>query len=137
MIADSSVLIDFVGRQKGRAWHLLEAALSARDVVCITPEILQETLQGARSDTHFQSLRRGLIRFTCLTSPDIASDAAAAARLYASARWVGITPRSPLDCAIAVAAVRHGIALLTEDRDFEALRRVEPRLKLIDIPRFS
>lgn len=134
MIADSSVLIDYVGRQKGRAWRLLEASLSARDIVCVTPEILQETLQGARSATHFQALRRGLARFNCLASPDIVADAVAAARLYASARWAGVTPRSPLDCSIAVAAVRHGMALLTEDRDFAALRRVEPRLRLIDVP---
>jgi predicted nucleic acid-binding protein len=137
MIADSSVLIDYVGRQRGRAWQLLEATLSARDIVCVTPEILQETLQGARNDAHFQALRRGLAKFTCLASPDMAADAVAAARLCASARWAGITPRSPLDCSIAVAAVRHGMALLTEDRDFEALRKVEPRLRLIDVPRPS
>ena len=55
----------------------------------------------------------------------------AAGRLYARARWRGITPRSPHDCLVAVTAVGERIPLLHDDRDFEHLAVVEPRLKLV------
>jgi predicted nucleic acid-binding protein len=43
----------------------------------------------------------------------------------------GVTPRSPPDCLIAATAVDKRIPLLHDDRDFEHLAQVEPKLKLI------
>lgn len=53
---------------------------------------------------------------------------AAAGALYARCRWAGITPRSPHACLIAQLAVEHGVPLLHDDRDFEAIAGVETRL---------
>ena len=46
-------------------------------------------------------------------------------------RWQGVTPRSPRDRLIAATAVDKRIPLLHDDRDFEQLALVEPKLKLI------
>jgi predicted nucleic acid-binding protein len=56
---------------------------------------------------------------------------ASAGRLYARARWQGVTPRSPRDCLIAVTAVHTRLPLLHDDPDFEHLAGVEPKLHLI------
>jgi hypothetical protein len=42
----------------------------------------------------------------------------------------GVTPRSRHDCLIAATAVDKRIPLLHDDRDFEHLAQVEPKLKL-------
>jgi predicted nucleic acid-binding protein len=55
----------------------------------------------------------------------------AAGRLYARARWQGVPPRSPHDCLIAATAVDAHLPLLHDDRDFEHLALVEPKLRLI------
>jgi predicted nucleic acid-binding protein len=43
---------------------------------------------------------------------------------------MAFTPRSPHDCLIACIAIEHGTPLLHDDKDFEAIARVEPRLLL-------
>ena len=54
-----------------------------------------------------------------------------AGALYARCRWAGITPRSPHDCLIAQTAIANGVALLYDDRDFELIAGLEPRLRLL------
>lgn len=65
-----------------------------------------------------------------LAPPDVMATHGAAAELYARCRWQGVTPRSPHDCLIAQTAIEHGVRLLHDDRDFAAIARVEPKLKL-------
>ncbi|HEX3836932.1 MAG TPA: PIN domain-containing protein [Steroidobacteraceae bacterium] len=55
----------------------------------------------------------------------------AAGRLYASARWQGVTPRSPNDCVVAAVAVEARMPLLHDDKDFEQLAAVETRLRVV------
>jgi predicted nucleic acid-binding protein len=49
--------------------------------------------------------------------------------MYFDCRRAGITLRSSIDCTIAQIAVEHGAALLHNDRDFERIGRVVPRLR--------
>jgi predicted nucleic acid-binding protein len=51
-----------------------------------------------------------------------------AGSLYARCRWRGYTPRSPHDCLIAQLAIEHRAPLLHDDRDFEPIAQIEPRL---------
>jgi predicted nucleic acid-binding protein len=53
-----------------------------------------------------------------------ALDFRAAAALYRSARSAGFTVRSLMDCLIAAVAIRHGVALVHRDRDFDSLAGV-------------
>ena len=49
-----------------------------------------------------------------------------AAQLYRRCRNAGYTVRSAHDCLIAASAIRHGLALLQNDHDFELIARVSP-----------
>lgn len=134
MIVDSSVWIDFLARKRGRAWLLLQRAMRDRERIFVTPIIVQEVLQGARDEAEFSLLRNSLRPVSRLEPADGMAAAIAAAHLYARCRWAGVTIRSPLDCLIAVVAIEHRMPLLSEDRDFSAIRNADPRLKLIELP---
>jgi hypothetical protein len=50
----------------------------------------------------------------------------AAARIFFECRRSGLTVRSAADCLIAQIAIENDLALLHNDRDFEAIQRVRP-----------
>lgn len=135
MIVDSTVWIDLLSRKRGHAWPLLRRALADRLRVFVIPAIVQEVVQGARDKSELDALRSAMTRIPTLDGASGIASALGAAELYARCRWQGVTVRSPADCLIAATAIEFGEALLTEDRDFAAIRSIEPRLKLIDIPR--
>ena len=99
------------------------------------PAIVQEVVQGARDEAEFKALKTIMEGIPTLEGASGIASALAAAGLYARCRWQGVTIRSPNDCLIAMMAVEYGEPLLSDDRDFIAIRTIEPRLKLIDVPR--
>ena len=130
VLVDTTVWLDFLRNRDTKPVARLKRLLQAGEAA-IAPVILQELLQGASSPENFERLRT---HFAALPSLKPKSDAAthvAAAALYARCRWQGLTPRSPHDCLIAQLCVEHKAPLLHDDRDFETLSRVEPKLKLI------
>ena len=48
----------------------------------------------------------------------------ASSQLYRRVRRAGITVRSSVDCLIAACAIRHGLTVLHDDRDYPAIARV-------------
>ena len=44
-----------------------------------------------------------------------------------------LSERSPHDCLVARIALEHRASLLHDDRDFEVIAEVEPRLKLLPL----
>ncbi|MBL8384578.1 MAG: PIN domain-containing protein [Burkholderiales bacterium] len=134
MIVDSAVWVDLFTRKRGRAWPVLRRALADRARVFAVPAIVQEVVQGARDAQELAVLKAGMARVPVLEAESGIALALAAAELYARCRWGGVTIRSPIDCLIAATAIEHGEPLLTEDRDFPAIRSIAPRLKLIDVP---
>ena len=46
--------------------------------------------------------------------------------LYRSARRVGLTVRSSVDCLVAACALRHDLEVLHRDRDYAALNALWP-----------
>jgi len=133
VLVDSSVWIDLL---RGRATSPVAAlrSLLAADEAALAPVIYQEILQGAASPEHFAKLRDyfGSLPFLLPTHP--IETYGAAAQLYVACRKVGITPRSPHDCLVACIAAEHAVPLLHDDRDFEALARVEKGLKFHPVP---
>ncbi|MDP1699055.1 MAG: PIN domain nuclease [Xanthomonadaceae bacterium] len=95
----------------------------------IAPVVLQEMLQGARSQADLSRLREHFSALPMLEHR--ATTYALAGTLYARCRWAGITPRSPHDCLIAATAIEHGVPLLHDDRDFERIAGIEPGLRLL------
>ena len=130
ILVDSTVWIDLLRANRTAPATVLERLLELGEVAT-APVIVQEILQGARNAAGFLRLRARLLALPMLDPRPGAASHAAAAYLYARCRWAGITPRSPHDCLIAAIAIEHGIALLHDDRDFEALATIEPRLHLV------
>ena len=131
MLVDSSVWIDFLRANETAATRLLLNCLDHGDPVWIAPPILQEVLQGAESPQRFTKWERIFGELPMINDHHIRTLTLAAARLYASCRWQGVTPRSANDCLIAMYAVRSDMPLLHSDRDFLAIAAVEDRLRLL------
>ncbi len=127
VLVDTTVWIDWLRQHTTPAVAALDALLDDGDAALV-PVVLQELLQGAASVAALRTLRRSFGALPMLLSTDIAAGHVMAGELYARCRWQGITPRSPHDCLIAALAVEHGLPLLHDDRDFDQIARIEPRL---------
>ncbi|MES2999185.1 MAG: PIN domain nuclease [Pseudomonadota bacterium] len=95
--------------------------------IAVTGVIVQEVLQGSRSNAGFEQLRDMFLAMPLL-EPDGFATYDLAAQLYRRARSLGLTIRKPSDCLIAAIALEHGALLVHNDRDFQALAHVEPAL---------
>jgi predicted nucleic acid-binding protein len=130
VLVDSTVWIDLLRERTAAQVSLLKRLLQSGEAA-IAPVILQELLQGASNPESFERLRRHFAALPLLEPQIRGATHVAAAALYARCRWRGFTPRSPHDCLIAQLAIEHKVPLLHDDRDFEALAEVEPKLRLI------
>lgn len=128
MLVDSSVWIPFLRGDRVVEVEILVQALSRSLPVWLAPPILQEVLQGADRPERFAKWDQILGELPLLVEPNPRVAAREAAQLYARCRWQGIKPRSANDCLIAIHAISNEIPLLHNDRDFELIARVEPRL---------
>ena len=134
MIVDSSVWVDFLGRNPTAAGRALRRFLESGGQVYLTAAIFQEVLQGARDEAQIAVLNQELANFPLCEPVDARAVARKAAEMYARCRWRGVTIRSSNDCLIAAIAIEHGKPLMTLDRDFEHLRGVDSSLQLLAVP---
>lgn len=132
VLVDSSVWIDLL---RGRATPPVAAlrGLLAGDEAALAPVIYQEILQGAASPQRFAKLREYFSSLPFLLPVHPIETYASAAQLYVACRNEGFTPRSPHDCLVARIAAEHAVPLLHDDRDFEAVARVEKALKFYPV----
>ena len=129
VLVDSSVWIDLL-REDNTAQAVALRHLIQVDAAMLAPTIYQEVLQGAKSAVELDELRKYFSTLPLLVAAHPVRLHEAAAELYASCRWAGVTPRNGFDCLVAATAIEHGVDLLADDRDFKAIARVEPRLRL-------
>lgn len=129
ILVDSTVWIDLLRQRDFAQVTALRDLLVGREAA-VSLLIYQEVLQGATSPEHFLQLREYFSTLPMLHTDSPLRLHEAAAHLYARCRWAGITPRNGYDCLIAQIAIEHGVPLLANDRDFAALARVEPRLRI-------
>lgn len=132
-LVDTSVWVDYLRGTKTRAVGLLKKLLAGDEVVGVAPVILQEILQGADSDERFERWRKYFAELCCYQPADPVASHIAAARMYRACRRAGKTPRSSNDCLIARVAIEHGLLLLHDDRDFEAIAIIAADLKLCPV----
>ena len=83
--------------------------------------VRMEVLAGARDEGHLHTLQGTLARATLLSI--VPTDYDDAATLYRHCRRRGTTIRQLLDCLVAAVAIRNGVPVLHDDRDFDALAR--------------
>ena len=132
ILVDSSVWIDLLRDVQTPQTLVLRGLLPRREAA-LTAVIYQEILQGAATPERFTKLKRYFHTLPFLNPAHPIETWEAAAELYMRCRRRGYTPRSPHDCLVARIALEHRTLLLHDDRDFELIAEVEPRLKLLPL----
>jgi len=130
MIADSSAWIDMFRGRLTQVTQRLHRALQQGEPLLMPDAVYQEILYGASDARHFINLQTQLDVVPVFAPEDSHETARQAAMLYARCRWAGMTIRSPNDCLIAACAIEADVTLLHNDRDFERIAAIEPRLRL-------
>jgi predicted nucleic acid-binding protein len=121
-LVDTSVWIEVFKRAKPLE---LESVVAFDEVVTCLP-VVQEVLQGFREENAFRVARDAMNSLPIVESPLDLDVFTEAVQLYRSARRAGLTIRSSVDCLIAACAIRHDLAVLHRDRDFDVLASVSP-----------
>jgi hypothetical protein len=113
VLIDTSVWVDFFRNRPAAVALVGTLAEANRALVCGT--VVQETLQGAKTETELAFLRTQMALWHY--EAEQPEDFAAAAAIYAGLRWKGITV-PPADCVIAAVALRSGATLCSADAHF-------------------
>ena len=122
ILVDTSVWIEFFRRSSRLD---LEAVVDLDEVVTCLP-VVQEVLQGFDNQQAYRIAREAMFAFPMVESPLSEDVFQLAIDFYRSARRAGVTVRSSVDCLIAACALRTSLAIVHNDRDFEALARIAP-----------
>lgn len=130
ILVDTSVWIE-VFRKPARL--RLEDHLDFDEIVTCLP-VVQEVLQGFDRETDFRRAREAMWSLPIVEAPLEPAVIDDAVDLYRRARRAGVTVRSGVDCLIAACALRHNLAVLHVDRDFDNLARVS-QLEATDLKR--
>lgn len=129
MLVDTSVWIDhFNGHDSSEATRLRKA-IADNEPIALCGIVLTEILLGLRSDAEVKRIADLLDAFE-VAPPLDQDDYRKAAAIYRRCRGEGHTIRSTIDCLIAQLCIRHGLTLLTKDRDFQAIAVNHP-LRLV------
>ena len=126
ILVDTSVLIDLFAGRENRPTLRLRQLIQDSEPFYLAPPIIREVLQGARNEAEWRRLRLYLTSQMRVDVADRLASEVAAARIYFECRRRGLTVRSAADCLIAQIAIENDLALLHNDRDFEAIRKVRP-----------
>ncbi len=126
ILVDTSVLIDFFKGSNNEATSRFKLVLQQGLNFGITSHILQEVLQGAKSEKEYSLLRRYLETQRFFQPKDPIASFAEAARTFFRCRKRGLTIRSTIDCLIAQIALEHDLLLLHSDQDFHLMANVIP-----------
>lgn len=132
ILVDTSVLVPFLSGRESPAVRHFERWLGDDAPFAITSLTVQELLQGARDEREWRRLRRYLETQELAGVRDDPGSYVEAARIYYDCRRRGLTVRSTIDCVVAQIALEHGLPLLHDDRDYDAIGRVRP-LKIVDV----
>lgn len=125
ILVDSSAWIDFLrGRDSDVAARLKQLIQQGADLATTEP-VIMELLAGADTPARLAALEK-LTDGLPLLGIDPRLDFRAAAGLFAAGRRGGRTIRSLVDCLIASVAIRHDVALLHKDADFDVIAQLAP-----------
>ena len=120
ILVDTSVWIDFFRGTKSRECNLLYHYLTNNEPILICPPIVQEILQGIKSDSDYQKIKDSILSLQIISIDPIEA-ALGAAELYRSTRKKGLTIKKSMDCLIAYHAIYFKVTLLHKDSDFERI----------------
>jgi len=117
IVVDSSVWIDYFNGKVTPQTDYLDQILLEQPIL-VGDMILEDVLQGFRSDADFEAARWSLSKFTQVNmmSPELA---VLSAQNYRALRKAGLSVRKTIDCFIATFCIENGHALLHSDSDFD------------------
>lgn len=121
ILIDTSVWIDYFANRQSEQTQKVEESIFASEV-CTCYPVLQEVLQGIRSDEQHAKTKTYLLDLK-LFQEDPVLVSIESADLYRFLRKKGATIRSSHDCTIAWFAITFNAKLLHNDRDFETIAR--------------
>lgn len=130
VLVDTTVWIDFFNGKSSGKVERLRTLMENDAVICLSPTIVQEVLQGVRDDRLYADIYDLLFGYSILVSDPLKS-AIEAAQLYRMLRKQGITIRRSTDCLIAHCALSNHAWLLHNDTDFELIAR-HTNLQLVE-----
>lgn len=124
IVVDTTVWIDFL-EARGTAFDLHLGELIEREAaLALTGLIYCEVLQGILDETTFRRVRAILRSYPILPTHGLETFEHAAT-IYRNCRKRGFTVRKTADCLIAATCLEFGAELYHNDRDFEAIAKVE------------
>lgn len=103
----------------------LDAIVDVDDAATCLP-VVQEVLQGFRTERALRLARESLFAMRVLDDPLGRERLVEAVQLYRAARRSGVTVRSSVDCLIAATAIAHDVVVVHRDRDYDHLQRISP-----------
>ena len=120
ILVDTSVWIDYFKGIENSQVQTLTDYIENDNPVFVCPTILQEILQGIRSEKQYIEVKDYLLCLNILND-DSLETALGAAKIYRMLRKKGITIRKSNDCIIAQYAIKYSIQILHKDRDFDLI----------------
>lgn len=116
ILVDTSIWIDLLSRKPK-----FSISSEGLGLVATSGPILQEVLQGVKSDLQHRQVRDAMLSF--FTLPVVEGDYLEASELYRLGRRKGFSIRSSIDALIAAIAIRSKVPVWSNDRDYANLSR--------------
>jgi predicted nucleic acid-binding protein len=124
IVVDTTVWIDFL-EARGTPYDLhLKGLIEQGESLALTDVIYCEVLQGILEEDKFHRTRDILRAYPILQVHGLGTFEHAA-QIYRACREKGLTIRKTADCLIAATCLEAGAELYHNDRDFEAIAKVE------------
>jgi hypothetical protein len=123
IVVDTTIWIDFLEARGTRFDLHLKELIEKGEVLALTDIIYCEILQGILEDDKFRRIRKILKAFPILRMRGLKTFEHAAL-IYRACRKKGFTIRKTVDCLIAATCLEAGSALYHNDRDFDAIAKI-------------
>ena len=129
ILVETSVVIQFLRGECNNKVDFFEKLINEGRPFGISAYTYAEVLQGARDDKEYRLLDEYLTSQKIYEiEPGIGTYKEAASIVY-KMRKKGYTVRGLIDVLIALTAIKNGLFLLHNDKDFEFIQKIEGRLK--------
>ncbi|MCL2378764.1 MAG: PIN domain-containing protein [Defluviitaleaceae bacterium] len=129
ILVDTSVLVDVLKGVQNEKSALFKRIIEHNLSYGISEYTYLELLQGARNHKEYSNLNEYLLDMTIYMLSKTVEIYEHAASMYFNLRRQGVIPRSTIDVLIALTAIEHGLTLLHNDKDFDAMVNKIPELR--------
>ncbi len=130
ILVDTSVLIDYLRGTENKTTYRFNEIINKKIPFGINNYIYQELLQGAASESDFETLKEYLNTQIFYSLQMGMESFEAAARMYYRCRKKGLTIKSTIDFLIAETAIENNLMLHHNDSDFYSMAKIIRELRI-------